>query len=304
VPKIQVQKPLQPSFPLEYYLLMIPNFQLKTISVNIETLAYEIAGSGTTILCLPGMGDLRQEYDRLAPALVAAGFRVMVADLRGHGDTSVGWHQYDVAALASDIERLLDAENIEKALLIGCSISGASTAYFAAQHPERVAGLVGLSPIRRVPFAGLKGVLMPLILRGMLAKPWGVSAWGMYYRSLYPSLPPDDLDAYVDRLKANLREPGRFAAVQSMAFVGRDPAHLSTIRLPVLDFIGTADPDYDDPKAEAEWLKSMMPQDEIHLLTGLGHYPHREQPERILPHLLDFAEQKLRSHSSFPRSSS
>lgn len=124
---------------------MITNFQLKTIRVGHETLAYEIAGSGAPILCLPGMGDLRQEYDRIAPILVAAGFRVMVADLRGHGDSSAGWHRYDVAALASDIERLLTAEKIEKALLMGCSISGASTAYFAAQHPERVAGLVGFS---------------------------------------------------------------------------------------------------------------------------------------------------------------
>ncbi len=276
---------------------MIPNFDLKTIRVNTETLAYEVAGSGAPILCLPGMGDLRQEYDQLAPPLVEAGFRVIVADLRGHGDASVGWHQYDVAALASDIERLLDAEKIEKVLIIGCSISGASSAYFAVQHPERVAGLVGLCPIRRVPFTGLKGVVMPWILRGMLAKPWGVSAWGMYYRSLYPSVPPDDLDTYVARLTTKLREPGRFAAFKSMAFAGRDPAHLRSIHLPVLDFIGMADPDYDDPQSEAAWLKSMMPQDEVHLLAGLGHYPHREQPECLLPRLLHFAHQTLRSNS-------
>lgn len=276
---------------------MIPNFQFKTTSVNAQQLAYEVGGSGAAIVCLPGMGDLRQEYDRLAPRLVEAGFRVIVADLRGHGDASVGWSQYDVAALASDIEPLLNAENIEQALLIGCSISGASTAYFAAQHPERVAGLVGLSPIRRVPFTGLKGMLMPLMLRAMLLPPWGISAWGMYYRSLYPCTPPADLDAYVDRLQAKLQEPGRFAAFQAMAFTGRDPAHLSRIRLPVLDFLGTADPDYDDPQAEADWLKSMMPQAEVHLLDGLGHYPHREQPERLLPQLLDFARRTLPSDS-------
>jgi pimeloyl-ACP methyl ester carboxylesterase len=277
---------------------MMPNFRLKTVCVQNKTLTYEIAGSGASILCLPGMGDLRQEYDRLAPALVRAGFRVMVADLRGHGDTSVGWQQYDVPALASDIGVLLNAENIDKALLIGCSISGASTAYFASQHPERVAGLVGLGPIRRVPFTGIKGVLMPFILRAMLAKPWGISAWGTYYRSLYPSLPPDDLNAYITQLKNNLREPGRFAALQLMMQAGRDPAHLSTIHLPVLDFIGTSDPDFADPQAEVDWLKSLLPQAEVHLLSGLGHYPHREQPERILPHLLKFAAQTLHSAPS------
>ncbi|ARV59880.1 hypothetical protein BZZ01_15705 [Nostocales cyanobacterium HT-58-2] len=280
---------------------MIADFQFKTITVNAERLAYEVGGSGAPIVCLPGMGDLRQEYDRLAPVLVQAGFRVIAADLRGHGDSSVGWERYDVVALASDIERVLDAEKIEKALLIGCSISGASTAYFAAQHPERVAGLVGLSPIRRIPFTGLKGIVMPLILRVMLMQPWGISAWGWYYRSLYPCTPPNDLDAYVARLEAKLREPGRFDALKSMAFTGRNPAHLSTIHLPVLDFLGTADPDYDDPQAEADWLKSMMPQDEVCLLKGLGHYPHREQPGLLLPRLLDFAHQTLQSNSPAPK---
>jgi pimeloyl-ACP methyl ester carboxylesterase len=281
---------------------MISNFQLKTTSVNGGKLAYEVGGDGATILCLPGMGDLRQEYDRLAPALVEAGFRVIVADLRGHGDSSTGWERYDVAALASDIEPLLNAEGIEKALLIGCSISGASTAYFTSQHPERVAGLVGISPIRRVPFTGLKGVVMPLVLRVLLMQPWGIAAWGWYYRSLYPYNPPNDLDEYVARLQTNLQEPGRFAALSAMAFTGRHPDHLSRIRVPVLDFLGTADPDYDDPQAEADWLKSLMPQDEVHLLQGLGHYPHREQPESLLPHLLNFAHQALQSNSPAPRS--
>jgi pimeloyl-ACP methyl ester carboxylesterase len=276
---------------------MIPNFELKTIRVNREKLVYEVAGDGALILCLPGMGDLRQEYDRLAPQLVKAGFRVMVADLRGQGDTSVGWQQYDVPALASDIEWLLNTEKVEKAVLVGCSISGASTAYFAAQHPDRVAGLVGFCPIRRVPFTGLKKAAMPWILRAMLAEPWGVSAWGMYYRSLYPSFPPDDLDAYIAALKANFREAGRFAALKSMMLAGRDPTHLQTIRLPILDFIGTADPDYDDPQAEANWLQSLMPQADVRLLADLGHYPHREQPDRVLSHLLHFARQNLHSQT-------
>lgn len=136
---------------------------------------------------------------------------------------------------------------------------------------------------------------MPLILRGLLAGFWGASVWGMYYRSLYPGYPPEDLDAYVATLKANLCEPGHLAAFKAMMFAGRDPAHLKTIRLPVLDFIGTADPDYADPQAEVLWLKSMLPQAEVHLLPGLGHYPHREQPECIVPHLLEFTSKALQS---------
>lgn len=278
---------------------MISNFQPKTVTVDGGRLAYEIAGTGSLILCLPGLGDVRQEYDRLVPKLVEAGFRVMVADLRGHGGSSVGWSQYDVAALASDIGSLLDAEGAVSALLVGCSISGASTAYFAAKHPERVVGLVGLGPIRRRPFTGLKAKLMPLLLRAMFAAPWGVWAWGIYYRTLYPSAPPDDLDYYIATLKANLQEPGRLAALRGLLLSGREPSHLKAIRVPVLDFIGTADPDFDDPPAEAAWTKAMMPQAEVHLVEGLGHYIHREHPETILPLVLNFASQTL-SHQVNP----
>ena len=279
---------------------MLPNFQPKTITVDGGTLAYEVAGTGPLILCLPGLGDVRQEYDRLAPKLAEAGFRVMVADLRGHGGSSVGWSRYDVPALASDIGPLLNAEGAKLALLVGCSISGASTANFAAYHKERVAGLVGLGPIRREPFTGMKAKLMPLVLHAMFADPWGVWAWGHYYRTLYPSAPPDDLNQYIATLKANLLEPGRFAAMKDLMFSGREPSHLRAIRVPVLDFIGTADPDFDNPQAEAAWSKAMMPQAEVHLVEGLGHYIHREHAEMILPRVINFAKQTLLSHQLDP----
>ena len=57
-------------------------------------IAYEESGSGPLVVCVPSMGDLRGEYRYLAPQMVAAGYRVVSMDVRGHGETSPRWHAY------------------------------------------------------------------------------------------------------------------------------------------------------------------------------------------------------------------
>ena len=53
-------------------------------------IAFDVAGEGPLIVLAHGIGDHRQAYRFLAPALVAAGFRVAAMDMRGHGESSTG----------------------------------------------------------------------------------------------------------------------------------------------------------------------------------------------------------------------
>ena len=58
-------------------------------------IAYDDSGGdGPLVICVPGLGDLRQQYRFLAPRLAAAGFRVVTMDLRGLGQSSVDWPAY------------------------------------------------------------------------------------------------------------------------------------------------------------------------------------------------------------------
>ena len=52
-----------------------------------QRIGYDVAGDGSLVVLVPGMGDLRASYRFLAPALRAAGYRVACTDLRGHGDS-------------------------------------------------------------------------------------------------------------------------------------------------------------------------------------------------------------------------
>ena len=67
------------------------------------SIAYDNEGSGPLVICAPSMGDVRAEYRFLAPALVAAGYRVATMDLRGLGESSTAWDDFSVAGVGSDL---------------------------------------------------------------------------------------------------------------------------------------------------------------------------------------------------------
>ncbi|MGW1402369.1 alpha/beta fold hydrolase, partial [Streptomyces sp. NPDC002405] len=73
------------------------------LAVEGGTIAYEVAGSGPLIVLAHGMGDSRAAYHAVIPPLVAAGHRVAAVDLRGCGESSVGWPDWSRTAIAGDL---------------------------------------------------------------------------------------------------------------------------------------------------------------------------------------------------------
>jgi pimeloyl-ACP methyl ester carboxylesterase len=57
-------------------------------------IGYDVAGDGSLVVLVPGLGDLRAGYRFLAPALRAAGYRVACTDPRGHGDSDATFASY------------------------------------------------------------------------------------------------------------------------------------------------------------------------------------------------------------------
>ncbi|MEV6770298.1 hypothetical protein AB0N05_16920 [Nocardia sp. NPDC051030] len=50
----------------------------------------DIEGEGPLLVLMQGLGDVRAAYRFMVPELVASGYRVANADMRGHGESSVG----------------------------------------------------------------------------------------------------------------------------------------------------------------------------------------------------------------------
>jgi pimeloyl-ACP methyl ester carboxylesterase len=109
---------------------------------------------------------------------------------------------------------------------------------------------------------------------------------------LFPSRKPADFDAYRAHLKKNLSEPGRLEALKAM--LNRPDAdavgpRLSGVRAPSLVVMGTRDPDFKDPKGEAEWIADQLHGSMV-MVDGAGHYPHAEMPERVGPEIVRFLQ--------------
>ena len=112
------------------------------------TIAYDDSqGDGELVLMLPGMGALRSEYRYLAPALVEVGYRVVTADLRGHGESSVDWPEYTLPAAGQDILDLIAYLDAGPAHVVGTSFSPGAAVWAAAEQPEAIRSQSALSGI-------------------------------------------------------------------------------------------------------------------------------------------------------------
>ncbi len=258
-------------------------------------IAYESRGTGPLVVLVPGLGDMRAEYRFLAAPLADAGFRVITTDLRGHGESSTGWKVYTTVAIGSDIVALIEALDAGPALIIGTSMGAGAAAWAAAAAPHRVRGIVLIGPlVREVPLPAWMKALLWIVVRTAFVGPWAAKAWSLYYASLYKLAKPADFDAYLARLVANLKEPGRIAALQGMLRARKTDveARLGNVRAPTLVIMGSKDPDFPDPAREAAEVARLL-RGTAHMIAGAGHYPHVEAPETVAPVIVDFARRQF-----------
>ena len=134
--------------------------------VDIEggRIAYDVTGSGPLVVLSHGIGDRRQAYRFLAPKLAQAGYRVVSADLRGHGESSMGWKSVtgkdaisrtDVAGDLLALIRHLGGP----AVIVGHSISGGAATIAAAEQPDLVSAIVEINPFTKTQKLSLGGLL-------------------------------------------------------------------------------------------------------------------------------------------------
>jgi pimeloyl-ACP methyl ester carboxylesterase len=248
-------------------------------------IAYQVAGRGPLVVCVPGMGDVRSNFRRLRADLLEAGYRVAAMDLRGHGDSDATFDSYDDVAAAGDVVALV-AELGGPAVVIGSSMGGGAAALAAAEAPGAVAGLVLTGPFVRE--AKMKPG-MKLAFRLLLLRPWGPAAWKAFYAKFYPGRPPADLGEHRQRIRESMRKPGHWRAFVRTTRTSHAPveARLGDVKAPTLVVMGERDPDFPDPVAEAHFIGERLGGD-VQLVPDAGHYPHAEYPELVTPAVTAF----------------
>ena len=99
---------------------------------------------GVPLVCVHGWPETKRIFWRVIAPLAAAGFEVIVPDLRGFGDSEVGPDGFhDVAAHAADLHALVhDHLGHERVVLVGGDLGGPVIQHLALTHPEWVDRMV------------------------------------------------------------------------------------------------------------------------------------------------------------------
>jgi len=262
-------------------------------------IAYEVTGSGPLAVLSHGIGVGRQDYRFLAPLLAQAGYRVASADLRGHGESSIGWASITRTDVAGDL-LALTAHLGGPAVIVGHSLSGGAATIAAATRPDLVAGIVEINPFTRVPKTDLGGLLRVRRYRRCAFLLTGTQVfrslglWLRYLNLAYPARPAD-YAGYMTAVAAKLREPGRMA--EFMKTFKSTPAdaekQLPNVRCPALVMMGTLDPDFADPRAEGDAIVAAMPggAGRVAMVDGAGHYPHAQSPDAVAELVIAFLKE-------------
>jgi pimeloyl-ACP methyl ester carboxylesterase len=120
--------------------------------------------------------------------------------------------------------------------------------------------------------------------------------WFRYLDLAYPDKPAD-YDAYMAGLRAKLSEPGRMAEfLKTLKTSPADAdAQLSRISCPALVIVGDEDPDWADPRAEAEGIVAAMPAGAgaIAVIKNGGHYIHAQRPDEVAGLITGFIRDRL-----------
>jgi pimeloyl-ACP methyl ester carboxylesterase len=138
-----------------------PSTRQRTVATNGIELSVTEAGAGFPVVLAHGFPELAYSWRHQIPALADAGYKVIAPDQRGYGrsDRPEAIADYDIHHLTDDLLGLLDEAGHEKAVFVGHDWGSMVVWQMALLHPDRVAGVVGMS----VPFLP-RGPMPPIQL--------------------------------------------------------------------------------------------------------------------------------------------
>jgi len=158
-----------------------------------------------------------------------------------------------------------------------------------SQRPELITGLVLVGPFVRNPSTG---AVQRLMLRAAMARPWAAMSWKAYLPKLYAGQRPADFAIYRNEVVAALRRPGYAKAfsLTTRTDHGAAEAELSKVSTPAMIVMGTRDPDFPDPQAEADWIAAAL-KAEVLMVPDAGHYPQSQRADVVTPAIVRFLAQ-------------
>ncbi len=250
----------------------------------------ETMGEGQDVFLLHPT-PVHHAFWRPVAEILAQRYRVVMPDLRGHGQSEAGDGPITVEKLGEDVERLMNELDIGKALFAGCSVGGYTLFELWRRMPQRIAALAfccskpqadadANRAKRREWIDGIRlrgtGDFFELMLNSLI---------GPTTRGRFPQKTGEARE-----MMQTTRPDAVIAMQQGLAARPDSVATAKTIRVPC-SVIGAAEDGgstVEDMKLLAETIRNGGYGAEFHVLPDAGHYAPWEQPETVGPILRRF----------------
>jgi pimeloyl-ACP methyl ester carboxylesterase len=251
-------------------------------------IAYWTVGDGPPVVLLHPFPVHHEFWLPVAEAL-STRYRIILPDLRGHGDSGIGEGPATMEKHAADIARVMDDADVGRAPLVGVSIGGYALFEFWRKHRGRIAAL-GLcntkapadGPEAR---AGRLQAANDVLERG--TEPFFEGMVQKVLAKATREMRPDLVNGALRMM--NQMSPEGVAQVQrGMAARPDSVETLKTINVPTL--LITGDEDNMTGVNEAELMRQHISGSQLKVIPKASHYSPWEQPEeasRLLRQFLD-----------------
>ncbi len=262
-----------------------------------------VSGRGRVLILLHGWPGFWRDWERVVGPL-SSSVMLVLPDLRGFGfsDKPERVGEYSLDKYAGDLEALMEALGLRRAVIGGFDVGSIVSAYFARTRPELVEGLVLLNP--SYPGLGAKRLQLELAreswyqyfhLLEVAERLVGynretvriyLSHFFEHWSYIKDAFTEDDVEAYVDVFYWHGALRGGFNWYRSRIatrygdWLGGPVPHRT--------LIVWSDRDPIFPLEWSEGAKTYFPNSELKVLKDCGHFIPREKPRELAQIILDF----------------
>lgn len=238
-------------------------------------LYYEVSGAGPAIVFVHGLGGNHAVWFHQV-ADFAVDHTVVTMSQRGFAPSDDAPSGYDPERLALDLETVLDAASVRRAVVVGQSMGGWPALRFALTRPDRVEALV----LADTP-AGIQDEEIVAHLSKMVESASRLRTSPPPLGS-HPALSPDftraqPAQAILYQTLTTFGSPTPATIAGQLAAARVDPAQLRGLHTPTLFVIGSDDTVF--PPQILRHAASRVAGARTALIEGAGHSPYFEKPE-------------------------
>ena len=271
---------------------MNDQIQKKTVrsSDGVE-LYYEVydAGNGaekTPFFLIHGVGGDLDAWEFVRKEITIKGRACIAMDIRGHGKSGHPRTSsaYTLEHFISDAQAVLDAEQIEKCVLVGHSLGAVLAAQIALELKTRIEKLILISGSFQSPeYFKLPG--MPALMKGLAALSLPPIKSG---HSVYPAGKHHKDVEWLGLMRTVFRNSLRSYLMSSYYILKDDFRNrLSELAMPVLLITGTADTIF--PKELSEIMHEHIQNSKITVIPGGNHVIILNNPHEVSEAIISFA---------------